>query len=120
MKGNTLEIIRKKLGCELEVPNFRVLGQKSFSLCAYLFLFLFIDFREKEREEKNIDLLFHLFMHSWLILVCALIGDQTHNLGVYQDDSLTNGASQTGPVPIFFCQTILYTVTRVYCSNIQI
>ena len=48
--------------------------------------FNFYLFLEREREkgggreevgdrERNIDLLFHLFMHHWLILLCALTGD---------------------------------------------
>ena len=44
--------------------------------------FLFIDFRERKREkERNINLLFHLFMHC-LLLVCALNRERTSNLGV--------------------------------------
>lgn len=36
----------------------------------------------KEGRERNIDLLFCLFMHHWLIHVRALNRDQTQNLGI--------------------------------------
>ena len=52
----------------------------------YLFIYSFIYFGEREEgwgeRERNIDLLFHLFMHYWLLFVCVLTEDQTHNLGV--------------------------------------
>ena len=45
------------------------------------FFFLIIDLTEVESwVERGIDLLFHLFMYHWLILVCALTGDRTCNL----------------------------------------
>lgn len=46
----------------------------------YVSIFLnFIDFRGRKR---NLDLLFHLSMHHWLVLIWALTRDQTRNLGV--------------------------------------
>ena len=43
------------------------------------FLNVFIDFRKSEEErERNIDLL----LYPFVILVCALTGDQTCNLGI--------------------------------------
>ena len=47
------------------------------------FYFLILErYRKGERViETNINLLFHLCIH-WLLLVCALTGDQTHNLGI--------------------------------------
>lgn len=48
------------------------------------FKFLFIDERR-----KDINLLFHLFMHSWLNLACAPTGIKPATL-VCQGDALTN------------------------------
>ena len=65
--------------------NFkRQKGQGNF-LCeasSFLFFFKFIDwfFRERKRE-TSICCSTYLCIH-WLILTCALTGDQTHNLGV--------------------------------------
>ena len=64
------------------------------------FNFLFIDYREREKRgrerkrERNIDLLFHLFI-QWLLLVWAMTGDWTHNLGL-SGNTLTNWAMQPG------------------------
>ena len=63
--------------------------------CGSLFYFVFIFFfgilliLEKERE-RNIDLLFHLFMHSLVVsYMCPDQGIEPTNL-VYWDDALTN------------------------------
>ena len=49
----------------------------------YCYNILFIDFRErKERRRRNTDLLSTYLCTHWLILVCALTGDQNHNVGV--------------------------------------
>ena len=55
--------------------------------CLFIF-YLFIDFKEREaeREEErekapSICCPTYLCTH-WLFLVCALMGDQTHNLGI--------------------------------------
>ena len=56
----------------------------------FIFKFVFIDFRERKRKrereremnrEKWICCCFHCCIH-WLILVCALAGGWTHNLGI--------------------------------------
>ena len=45
-----------------------------------LFLFLLIDLSKREKGTL-ICCSTYLYIH-WLILICALTGDQTHNLGV--------------------------------------
>ena len=73
----------------------------------YSLIFLKIDFRkrkgggEREREkEALICCSIHLYIH-WLSPACALIGDPVATL-VYQDDALTNSATQPGPYPYPF------------------
>ena len=62
----------------------------------YYYFFNLLTFRERQGgRQRNISLLFPLFMHHWLTLVCALTGDWTHNLG-HQDDSFTNWAPGQG------------------------
>ena len=38
--------------------------------------------RDKERERERSICSAYLYIH-WLLLVCALTGDRTHNLGVW-------------------------------------
>lgn len=47
-------------------------------------------------RERDISLLFHLLMHSWLSLVCALTGIKPAAL-VGQGAALTNWAPWPGP-----------------------
>ena len=56
--------------------------------------------RERAREHKRIDLLFHLFITHSLILVCALTGDQTCNLGIsgQHSDQLSYSARDLTPL----------------------
>ena len=42
--------------------------------------------RERERERRLICCSTYLCIH-WLIFICALTGDQTHNLGVLRQSS---------------------------------
>ena len=55
----------------------------SFKVSFFKFL---VDFKKRkerrEREERNIDLLFHLFMRSLVSSCTCLMGHRTHNLGV--------------------------------------
>lgn len=53
----------------------------------YIFLVLFI-----ELKERNIDLLFHVFIHSQPILVRALTKDQTHKPGASRDTRINCAA----------------------------
>ena len=56
----------------------------------YVTLIFFIVFREKGvGRERNINLLFHLFMYLFVDSVYALTGDRTIILA-YQEDTLTN------------------------------
>ena len=65
-----------KSSCTILPSPLAVYEDSDFSTSLPIFFltytfFLFIDFRE-----KDINLFFHLFMHShWLILLCALTGD---------------------------------------------
>ena len=66
--------------------------------------------RERERERER-DFLFHLFMHS---LVYSWSGIEPTIL-VYQDDALTNWATQPGPVlPVFL---LLHLVECLLCAR---
>ena len=59
-----------------------------FKIC-YLLIFL------REREKRNIDLLFHSFMHSLVDSCSPLAGD--HTILAKRDNTVTNKASQPGP-----------------------
>ena len=65
------------------------------SLNKWFFKILFVVWLERERDTStSICCSIYLCIH-WLILVCALNGDWTHNLGV-SDDTQTNWATQSG------------------------
>ena len=63
--------------------KFEIRYTKFYGMQFY-FNFLFIDLREKER---NIDLLFHLFIYS--LVDSCMCPDKIYNL-VYWDNALTN------------------------------
>ena len=44
--------------------------------------FFKIDFRERGKEKETLICFSTYLCIHWLILVCALTGDQTHNLGI--------------------------------------
>ena len=80
-----------------------------------------IDCRERRKGGggRDIDLLFHLYMHSWLILVCALTGDRTCSLGV--SGCYSNQLSYlAGPIHLVFLMcavdTHLHYMGRASCS----
>ena len=85
-------------GCWRSVTNSSFLTPGSqLGHCVFIFILFFKDvliYLEKGgwrgRGEGDISICFstYLCIH-WLILVCALTGDQTCNLG-YQDDTVTN------------------------------
>ena len=60
--------------------------QKSLVIL-YLFYLIFSGKRRKQVGERKTYLLFHLFMHSLVDLVCALTGDRTSNHGVLRQCS---------------------------------
>ena len=80
----------------------------SYSFCFDFCLLFFFRAKGKKggREEqvgkagrdRSIDLLFHLFVLHWLILVCALTRDWTHNLGIWEDDTVGSWAIWPGPI----------------------
>ena len=51
--------------------------------------------KERERRERNVDLLFHLIMHTLISSCITLTRDQTHNSGA-SDSALTNRAVHPG------------------------
>ena len=72
------------------VSSYSIFNPYGVATILYKHTFVFIDlerrggregWKEEERKrERNINLLFHLHTH-WLILVCALTLELTHNLG---------------------------------------
>ena len=62
--------------CNVQKPNIYVVLSHSLKKI------FFKEIEERrQREKKRETLLFHLFVHSWLLLVSILTGDRTSNLG---------------------------------------
>lgn len=62
-------------------PNFQVLTKWA----VFIYLFFLVDFTEMGRR-RNMNSLFHLFMH--LLIACCVCPDRDHNRG-YGEDALT-------------------------------
>ena len=89
------------VSCTWFANNFHSVG--GFSLSWWKF---FLSFKQEVKFfilfiiylwERDIDLLFHLFMHSLVASCMCLSGDQTRNIWMYHDDALTNWIAQPGP-----------------------
>lgn len=58
-----------------------------------------------EERERESNLMFHLFMHSWLLLVCALTEEGIHHLGIsgHHANQLSCLPVLTSISSLFFC-----------------
>ena len=81
---------------------------------SFKIFYLLIDLREREREgATDINLLFHLFMHSLVDLVCALTRNGTCNLGRWGQCSNQQSYLARASGIFFFSRILIWNFSSI-------